>query len=230
MHAFIRRMGFALAALSFASSVAWAAMPVKGDANCDGAIGAADIAAIVAGIGEPPGACVRVDVDTDGEVTPADLTGELGIVFPRFEEFVATAGDFACLTDWPRIRHFRITNALGHLDEALAVANGEQPLPYPPGTIIQLFPLEASVKRGGSFDLDNGNWEFFVLDPSSGETVIRQRGREEVANAPIPCFSCHSAARDFDFVCETTHGCIPLNLGEELIDLLQDSDVRCAGN
>src|SRR5215470_18085319 len=44
---------------------------------------------------------------------------------PTPEEFVAQATDFQCLRDWTHIRHFRITNALGHLDEALAVARGE---------------------------------------------------------------------------------------------------------
>ena len=46
-------------------------------------------------------------------------------------EFVAEASDFQCLTSWTRVRHFRIANTVGYLDEALAVANGERPPPYP---------------------------------------------------------------------------------------------------
>ena len=202
---------------------------VKGDANCDGWIGAADITAIASQVGLLPADCDRVDVDGDGVVTADDLLDEIEIVFPRFEEFVAQAIDFECLTDWPRVRRFRIANELGHLDFALAVARGEEPLPYPPGTIIQLIPNEAMVKRGDSFDLDNGNWEYFFLDPSSGQTRIVRRGRDEVFsfNPANTCFGCHSAAREVDFICESGNGCVELGLSGELIDQLQAADPRC---
>lgn len=204
------------------------AFAIKGDANCDGAIGASDISAIVSRVGELPGDCGQVDVDGDSDVTPADLMEEIGIVFPPFEEFIAQEEDFECLTNWTLVRHFRIANMLGHLDDALAVAHGEAPFPYPPGTIIQLIPNEAMVKRGGHYDLDNANWEYFVIDPRSGETRITQRGRDEVSNAPIACFACHSAARRVDFICESGNGCIELGLSEELVLALQRNDPRCA--
>jgi hypothetical protein len=215
-------------AVGFVSSPASAF--VKGDANCDGSIGAADVAAIAAAVGRPVGACDRVDVDGSGAVDRSDIDDEIGIVFPPFEEFVASESDFECLTDWARVRRFRIDNKLGRLDEALAVAHGDAPLPYPPGTIIQLVPNEAMVKRGGNFDLDNANWEYFTIDPRDGTTRITQRGREEVKAevAPIACFACHNAARSFDFICETDNGCIQLGLSEELIDAIQRADPRCA--
>lgn len=204
------------------------AFAIKGDANCDGAIGAADISAIVKRLGGPPGECEQVDVDGDAVVTPADLAEGIGIVFPPFEEFIAQQEDFECLTNWTLVRHFRIANMLGRLDEALAVAHGDAPFPYPPGTIIQLIPNEAMVKRGGNYDLDNANWEYFVIDPRSGETKITQRGRDEVSNAPIACFACHSAARAVDFICESGNGCIELGLSQELVLAIQRNDPRCA--
>jgi len=148
---------------------------------------------------------------------------------PTQSEYVAQASDFECLTKWTRIRHFRIANPLGHLDEALAVANGEMPPPYPIGTMIQLVPQEAMVKRGGGFFPDAHDWEFFLLSASSSGTEIVQRGRGEVVNplAGVPCFTCHGAAPQTDFVCETNNGCVPLNLSVDLITLLQNRDPRC---
>ena len=148
---------------------------------------------------------------------------------PSPEEFVATASDFECLTDWTHVRDFRITNTLGHLDETLAVANGTMPLPYPVGTIIQLVPTEAMVKRGGGFFPAGDDWEFFVLSASSSGTAIVARGRDEVQNGSAPpCFACHSAAAAKDLICETTNGSVALNLSKALINLLQTDDPRCA--
>lgn len=144
------------------------------------------------------------------------------------QEFVAQPSDFECLTNWTRVRRFRIANALGKLDEALAVARGEMPPPYPVGTILQLVPQEAVVKRGAGFFPEANDWEFFVLKPSpGGVTEITKRGRGEVVNIGPTCFGCHSAAPQTDFVCETSNGCVQLNLSEQLINLLQDGDPRC---
>lgn len=149
---------------------------------------------------------------------------------PTPEEFVAQPADFECLTDWVRVRRFRIANPLGKLDEALAVARGEVPPPYPVGTIIQLIPNEAVVKRGAGFFPEANDWEFFRLNPSQDGTEIAQRGRNEVTslgpNGPS-CFGCHNAAPQTDFVCETANGCAPVNLPEDLINRLQQNDPRC---
>src|SRR5262249_3532434 len=124
-------------------------------------------------------------------------------------DFEAQASDFECLQNWTRIRNFRITNKLGYLDEALALAtNPEAGKQYPVGTIIQIFPGEAMVKRGAAFDPDNHSWEYFQLHVSADGTEIQKRGRDEVVNfLNLNCFNCHSAARDFDFICEEDHGC-----------------------
>lgn len=144
-------------------------------------------------------------------------------------DFVAVASDFECILDWPAVRNIRLTNKLGRTGEALALAENPEPgKEFPVGTIIQLFPGEAMVKRGPDFDPDNNNWEYFELDVSSEGSVIRVRGRDDVINRfGGQCFSCHAAARDFDFICEKERGCIPLPLTDELIEALQISDPRC---
>src|SRR5579862_880954 len=57
------------------------------------------------------------------------------------EEFVAQASDFECLTNWTKVRQFRIVNKAGHGPEALAVASASYDvsgLEFPVGTIVQL--------------------------------------------------------------------------------------------
>ncbi|MEW6271112.1 MAG: hypothetical protein AB1689_17660 [Thermodesulfobacteriota bacterium] len=145
------------------------------------------------------------------------------------QDFVAQASDFECLQNWPRVRNIRLTNRLGLLDQALALA--ESPVPgrqYPVGTIIQLFPGEAMVKRGAGYDPENNDWEYFELNVSAAGTEIRKRGRDDVINMfGGQCFGCHAAARDFDFICEKDRGCVDLPITEELITVLQDGDPRC---
>jgi hypothetical protein len=181
------------------------------DTNDDGAL---RITELLGGVRSSIEGCRRTDPTPTPTSTP--------------EQFVAEPAHFECLTDWTRIRRFRIANPLGHLDEALAVARGEQPPPYPIGTIIQLFPGEAMVKRGGGFFPEGNDWEFFALAASPGGTEITKRGRGEVQNiGPLSCFACHRAAATNDFICESGRGCIELNLSEELIMRLQDGDPRC---
>jgi hypothetical protein len=145
------------------------------------------------------------------------------------EEFVAEADDFVNLADMTPVRGFFVDNRLGALDETLAVANSPEGGIYPVGTIIQLIPQEAMVKRGGGFDPTANDWEFFELDTSSEGTVIHQRGKAEIENrfGSGSCSSCHAVAGDtFDFVCEDTHGCEPLPVSDELILDLQQNDAR----
>lgn len=148
---------------------------------------------------------------------------------PAPSDFAAQASDFECLQNWDKVRNFRITNKLGYTDEALALARRPEPgKQYPVGTIIQIFPGEAMVKRGPDFDPDNHSWEYFQLNVSAGGTEIVKRGRDEVVNfLNLNCFTCHSAARDFDFICEEDHGCVKLPVTGEQIAHSQDTDPRC---
>jgi len=123
--------------------------------------------------------------------------------------------------------HF-VANVRGHLDEALAVAQSSQGGRYPVGTIIQLVPQEAMVKRAAGFSPATNDWEFFSLDVSPTGTTILTRGGAEVLNRfGGSCSGCHSAADPaFDFVCGQDHGCAPLPIGTDLIKAIQAADPR----
>lgn len=129
---------------------------------------------------------------------------------PTPEEFIAQAQDFDDFDTWTPVRRFRVTNKLGRLEEAVAIATalGDTPgLQMPMGTIVQLIPGEAMVKRGGSFDPEHHGWEYFVLRSVAGRREIVARGGIETSNGS--CYGCHSRARDFDYICQTTHNCTP---------------------
>ena len=146
------------------------------------------------------------------------------------EDLDMQASDFECILRWQKVRSFRITNKLGHMTEALAVANtpggGGK---YPVGTIIQLIPNEASVKRRVGFNTQTDDWEFFSLSTSAQGTTISKRGTTDVTNAfGGNCFGCHNkAAPQWDLLCETGHGCDPLPLSDSQLQSIQNSDPRC---
>ena len=146
---------------------------------------------------------------------------------PR-EDFVAQAGDFPNLHSMTKVRNFYIDNRLGHLDEALAVANSPTGGVYPVGTVIQLVPQEAMVKREKGFSPATRDWEFFFLSVSPDGTVIEKRGTSDVVNRfGGNCASCHqAAAARFDGVCEENHGCAPLPIGPDVFHAIQESDPR----
>ena len=147
---------------------------------------------------------------------------------PSSEDFVPEATDFRNIHTMTPVRGFFIDNRLGHLDEALEVANSPDGGEYPVGTIIQLVPQEAMVKRRAGFSKATGDWEFFFLSVSSEGTVIEARGADEVVNRfGGNCASCHSLADpQFDFVCEQDHGCDPLPIDRDIINAVQEADPR----
>jgi hypothetical protein len=144
------------------------------------------------------------------------------------EDFVAQADDFKNLHTMTKVRGFYLDNALGHLDEAIAVANSPDGGKYPVGTIIQLVPQEAMVKRAKGFDPATRDWEFFFLSVSGAGTVIEVRGTDDVVNRfGGNCASCHAAADPkFDMVCENDHGCEPLPVGHDVFEAIQEADPR----
>jgi hypothetical protein len=147
------------------------------------------------------------------------------------EDVVVEADDFTALADMTPVRGFFVANVLGHLDEALDVAESPDGGVYPVGTVIQLIPQEAMVKRAPGFDPASNDWEFFTLDVTAEGTTILSRGGSEVINrfSGSSCASCHSAAEpQFDFVCEDTHGCEPLPVTDEVITAIQQADLRPA--
>ncbi|HEY4377766.1 MAG TPA: hypothetical protein VGM93_11435 [Acidimicrobiales bacterium] len=144
-------------------------------------------------------------------------------------DFVAKASDFVPLKEMTHVRGFFLANRRGHLAQTLAIARANRGGTYPVGTIVQLVPQEAMVKRRAGFDPASDDWEFFELDVSKAGTTIHQRGGAEVMSrfGVGSCSSCHSVAgKKYDFVCETTHGCAPLPIGRDTIDKIQASDPR----
>jgi hypothetical protein len=145
------------------------------------------------------------------------------------EDLDMQAADFGCILDWDKVRHFRVTNKLGHLADALAVANAPGTADYPVGTVVQLVPFEASVKRRAGFNPPSNDWEFFSLQVDASGTTILDRGTTDVVNQfNGNCFDCHvKAEAQYDFLCETGHGCDPLGLSASQIDTFQNNDARC---
>ena len=149
---------------------------------------------------------------------------------PR-QDFVAQVGDFRNLHTMTKVRGFYVDNRLGHLDQALAVANSPKGGRYPVGTIIQLVPQEAMVKRQKGFSPTTRDWEFFFLSVTPMGTTIEKRGTADVVNRfGGNCASCHQgAAARFDGVCEENHGCAPLPIGPDVFHAIQESDPRPLG-
>ncbi|RWX51721.1 hypothetical protein VU01_10913 [Candidatus Electrothrix marina] len=141
-----------------------------------------------------------------------------------------TDKDFGCIRDMQPVRGMYVGNLLGNIDATIAVANSEEGGVYPPGTVVQIVPSEAMVKREAGFNVATNDWEFFVLDVSAEGSKIASRGGEEVKN-PFgqDCLSCHAQAElKWDMVCETGHGCDPIPITRDMIVALQKTDKRCA--
>jgi len=147
------------------------------------------------------------------------------------EDLVMQASDFTNLHDMTKVRGFYVDNRLGHLKQTLAVANSKQGGVYPVGTLLQLVPQEAMVKRRKGFDPATKDWEFFFLTTDATGTKIVTRGTDDVVNRfGGNCASCHQgAAARFDGVCEENHGCAPLPLGPGVFHANPESDPRPLG-
>jgi hypothetical protein len=172
------------------------------------------------GYGSPP-----TEVSTTAAAAPSSATsGTTGVP----EDVNMTAAMFANIHRLTKVRGFYIGNVLGHLSETLAVANNPKGGVYPVGTIVQLVPQEAMVKRRHGWDASTHDWEMFALDVTAKGTTISTRGAAKTVNRfGMNCASCHSAADPrFDFVCEKDHGCQPLPIGDAVIKSIQDADPR----
>lgn len=140
------------------------------------------------------------------------------------------ATSFQCIRDLTPVRRFYVGNLFGDLEATLKAANSQTGAVYPPGSIIQLVPGEAMVKREPGFNASTNDWEFFELDVSAEATAIRVRGHEDAVNRfGGNCLECHAQARpEWDMVCELDHGCDPIPINSDMILALQKTDPRCA--
>ena len=155
-----------------------------------------------------------------------------------------TEKSFECLLNYELIDQsdgdgfgYYVTNLLGDVQATVDVADGTIAPPFPTGSLLQLFPGEAMVKREAGYSAITNDWEFFELIVNAEGTTINVRGAEEVVNMfhnpsanDGSCFNCHSKAPDSDFVCGNSSGCDPLPafVTDEFIKALQDGDPRCA--
>ncbi len=157
------------------------------------------------------------------------------------EDFAATAATFDCLkgSEWTQVGLSYFKNTLGHTDEMLAVARSPEGGTLPVGTVVQLIPTEASVKRGAGFSTASHDWEFFSLSVASTGTTITARGGDSHVVSSLSgssCLGCHSqAAPQWDFLCgdpdggSTAHGCAslgPLATPANIIMSIQSSRIR----
>ena len=140
-----------------------------------------------------------------------------------------TADSFSCIRDMNPVRGFYVDNVDGDLDATLAVARSSTGGVYPPGSVVQLVPTEAMVKREAGFNPATKDWEFFEFEVSAQGTEIRTRGFVDVVNRfGGNCFACHVQAKpEWDMICEQGHGCDPIPLTPVMLKALQKTDPRC---
>jgi hypothetical protein len=139
-----------------------------------------------------------------------------------------TPADFVNINTMTRVGDHFVGSLNGHLAAALTVAHSAAGGVYPVGTIIQLVPTEAMVKRHKGYSAATHDWEMFSLKVSAQGTTIADAGTTKVVNQfGLDCASCHAAAAGrFDFVCGKTHGCAPLPLTDAIIAAVQRADPR----
>jgi len=146
---------------------------------------------------------------------------------PAFRDVAPTAADFVNINSLTRVGDHFVGSLNGHLDAVLAIAHSERGGVYPVGTIIQLIPTEAMVKRYSGYSPSTGDWEFFSLKVSPQGTQIKQSGAVVKNFFGGDCASCHrAAAKQFDFVCGKNHGCAPLGISDAFIATVQRLDPR----
>ena len=139
-----------------------------------------------------------------------------------------TAASFVNINTMTRVGDHFVGSLNGHLAAALAVAHSKNGGVYPVGTVIQLVPQEAMVKRYKGYSPGTNDWEMFSLKVSAQGTKIVTAGKKNVVNQfGLNCAACHAAAGSrFDFVCGKTHGCAPLPLTDAIIAAVQRGDPR----
>jgi hypothetical protein len=169
---------------------------------------------------------VATAITTASPTTP--ITTAAAPIAAATSEVVIDAASFKALADMTPVRGFFVDNLVGDLDSTIAVALSAVGGVYPIGSVVQLIPGEAMVKREPGFSPTTKDWEFFELDVDATGSTIRVRGGDEVVNRfGGSCATCHALAEpQWDFVCEQDHGCEPLPIDRATIETIQQSDPR----
>jgi hypothetical protein len=136
---------------------------------------------------------------------------------------------FGCIRKMTAVRGFYVSNLLGDTEATVKAASSTTGAVYPVGSLVQLVPTEAMVKREAGFNPATKDWEFFELAVTPQGTKIGKRGAGEVVNRfGGNCLSCHAAAKpEFDMICEQTHGCAPIPVTPTMAKAIQNTDPRC---
>ena len=142
-----------------------------------------------------------------------------------------TDESFKCIMEMTKVRHFYVDNLLGNLAGTVTAANAGTG-DYPEGSVVQLMPNEVMIKHQKGFSPATRDWEFFWIDVDKNGSKIYTRGFAEVNNRfGLNCFTCHVKAKpEFDFICETEHGCDPIPVTKAMFGALQRTDPRCKGS
>ena len=93
-----------------------------------------------------------------------------------------TEASFGCIRKLEPVRGFYVGNLLGNIEGTLKVARSETGGTYPVGSVVQLVPTEAMVKREAGYNPKTNDWEFFELAVTPSATKINVRGSTEVVN------------------------------------------------
>ena len=167
------------------------------------------------------------DANRATETIPSSVAPSASAPLPS--PLAVNESSFRCIRQMTPVRHFYVDNLLGDIAGTLAAANAPKGAIYPPGSVVQLVPTEAMVKREAGFSPATGDWEFFELEVNSSGSKIHKRGFAEVNNRfGKNCFACHVPAREpWDFICESDHGCEPIPIDRAMTGALQRSDPRC---
>ncbi len=140
-----------------------------------------------------------------------------------------TDASFSGIRDMTPVRGFYVSNLTGDHAATIKVAQAGTG-DYPVGSLVQLVPTEAMVKREPGYSAATKDWEFLELDVSASATKIRVRGTTEAVNKfGGNCLACHIKARpEFDLICEQGHGCDPIPVTPVMAKAIQNTDPRCA--
>ncbi|NNE74504.1 MAG: hypothetical protein HKN26_12630 [Acidimicrobiales bacterium] len=159
---------------------------------------------------------------------PATSAPNVATTTAATANFDATPADFRNLNDMTPVRGFFVDNLLGDLDATVAAAENVDGAVWPVGSLVQLVPTEAMIKRAPGFSPATNDWEFFELTVDETGSSINVRGGAEVENfIGLSCADCHAKAEpQFDFICEQDHGCDPLPFDAAFFQNLQATDPR----
>jgi hypothetical protein len=143
-------------------------------------------------------------------------------------KFTVDDSSFKCMLEMTPVRHFYVDNLAGNLKDTVAVAQAGKG-DYPEGSVLQLMPNEVMIKQAKGTSPATRDWEFFFIDVSPEGSKIYKRGFVDVNNRlNLNCFTCHAKAEpQYDFVCETGHGCDPIPVTRAMFGALQRADPRC---